>query len=62
MDATRKSMGMIPMADLKAMQAAHKRQEERDDNRAVQHLTICHQTYHGYHIHLIIIDCLNYLY
>ena len=29
-DATRKSMGMIPMADLKAMQADHKRQEERD--------------------------------
>ena len=34
MDATRKSMGMIPMADLKEMQAAHKIQEERDKQRA----------------------------
>ena len=33
-EATRKSMGMIPMEDLKAMQADHKRQEERDKQRA----------------------------
>ena len=33
-DATRKSLGLIPMADLRAMKAAHKRQEERDKQRA----------------------------
>ena len=33
-DATRKSMIMIPLEDLKAMQADHKRQEERDKQRA----------------------------
>ena len=32
------------------------------ENRVEQHLTICHQPGHGYHIYLIIIDCLNYLY
>ena len=31
-------------------------------NRVEQHLTICHQPSHGYHIYLISIDCLNYLY
>ena len=33
-DVTRKSLGLIPMADLRAMKAAHKRQEERDKQRA----------------------------
>ena len=32
------------------------------ENRVEQHLTICHQPGHGYHIYLISIDCLNYLY
>ena len=32
------------------------------ENRVAQHLTICHQPDHSYHIYLIIIDCLNYLY
>ena len=32
------------------------------ENRVEQHLTICHQPGHGYHIYLIIIDCLNYMY
>ena len=31
-------------------------------NRVEQHLTICHQPGHGYHIYLSSIDCLNYLY
>ena len=33
-EATRKSMGMIPMADLKAMQADHRQQEALDKQRA----------------------------
>ena len=32
------------------------------ENRVEQHLKICHQPGHGYHIYLISIDCLNYLY
>ena len=32
------------------------------ENRVEQHLTICHQPGLGYHIFLISIDCLNYLY
>ena len=31
-------------------------------NRFEQHLTICHQPGHGYHIYLTSIDWLNYLY
>ena len=33
-EATRKIMGMLPMADLKAMQADHRRQEVLDKQRA----------------------------
>ena len=32
------------------------------ENRVAQHLTICHQPGHGYHINLISIDCLYYSY
>ena len=33
-DVTRKSLVLIPMADLQAMKADHKRQEKRDKHRA----------------------------
>ena len=32
------------------------------ENRVAQHLTICHQPGHGYHIYPISIDCFYYLY
>ena len=32
------------------------------ENRVEQHLTICHKPGHSYHIYLISIDCLNYMY
>ena len=48
-------------ADAKSSSASDPLEIDNDDG-VEQHLTICHQPGHGYHIYLISFDCLNYLY